>query len=899
MADQTITQTTSSIPDWAQSYFTGDKGIFSQAQALAETEYKPYTDQRIADFSGLTTQAIKGAGAMAPSGFTTLGGGIAGSAALNAGNMNYQGFQPGQFTGQAASQYMNPFMQNVVDIQQREAQRQADIAGTQRGAQAVKAGAFGGSRQAIMDAEAQRNLALQMGDIQAQGLNQAFTQAQNQFNTEQQLAEQARQYGAGLGLQGLQTAIQGAGQLGTLGQQSFTQGMDINKLQGQYGAQQQALEQSKLDRDYQDFLTQKQYPYQQLGFYTDILGTGLRGASGVTSEASQIYAPPPSTISQLAGLGTAAIGLGGLFTNKAKGGSVGYAEGGSVGGYATGGISGLNPMELDAATDRMSDQQMQGVMGLASVTDLAKLQIAQKLAQNNMIRQAAQQAQAAAQPQPQGTIADEALAEMGIGGLDVPDETFSAAGGGIVAFGVGGTTLRDVESRAGIPYGTESEFEKRRKKLEKEAEARRIREKEAADRAKEDKMLPNGGKSDTVLPTTPTTAAIPAAPQLPKELQTVGGIAGLMTNPEIEANRATADTMSEDAARGDVIAAQQAEEQYIKDQAALGVRGKEREESLRAQQDELKGKEDKNFNMALIEAGLAMMSGNSANAFENIGKGALVGTKAFKEGEEKLQARKDKLNEALYALEDARYSDKKVDAETLRGLKRDVANAKTNVQKVMAANFRNTKVDAPAGVLKSAVETYSANTMAVYGQDSANRRQAMSDKAAMDRVEAGKTGLTKEAELLLQEGNKIAQMPEGPEKAAAEAALQKRVDRLTAVSSAQYAAAGAQESKLYAAADAAIDKRFAMQYFLLDKMPDGPERDKAKAILDARVAEAKRLKRIELSNAGAGGAGGAGGASGAGAVPQQAIDALKKNPALAAQFDAKYGVGASAKYLGR
>jgi hypothetical protein len=61
-------------------------------------------------------------------------------------------------------------MQNVVDVQQREAQRQADIAGTQRNAQAVQAGAFGGSRQAIMDAEAARNLSLQKGDIQATGL---------------------------------------------------------------------------------------------------------------------------------------------------------------------------------------------------------------------------------------------------------------------------------------------------------------------------------------------------------------------------------------------------------------------------------------------------------------------------------------------------------------------------------------------------------------------------------------------------------------------------------------------------------------------------------------------------------------------------------------------------------
>lgn len=329
MADQTITQTTSTIPDWAQGYFTGEEGIFPQAQALAQKDYEAYTGQRTADFSGLTEQAMRGAGAMLPSTLTTMGGNIAGAAAMNAGNVNYQGYQPGQFTGQSAAQYMNPYMQSVVDIQQREAQRQADIAGTQRNAQAVKAGAFGGSRQAITDAEAQRNLALQMGDIQAQGLNQAYNQAQQQFNTEQQLAEQARQYGAGLGLQGLQTAIQGAGQLGTLGQQNFMQGMDINKLQAQYGTQQQALEQSKLDQQYQDFLTQQQYPYQQLGFYTDILGTGLRGASGMTNQATNIYAPPPSTISQLAGLGTSAFGLSSLL--KAKGGTLNYAQGGSVG----------------------------------------------------------------------------------------------------------------------------------------------------------------------------------------------------------------------------------------------------------------------------------------------------------------------------------------------------------------------------------------------------------------------------------------------------------------------------------------------------------------------------------------------------------------------------------------
>jgi hypothetical protein len=103
--------------------------------------------------------------------------------------------QPG-----SADAYMSPYMQNVVNIQQREAQRAADIASTQRGAQAVKAGAFGGSRQAIMEAEAARNLAQQKGDIQATGLQSAFQQAQGQFNTEQQarLAAQQANQQAGL-----------------------------------------------------------------------------------------------------------------------------------------------------------------------------------------------------------------------------------------------------------------------------------------------------------------------------------------------------------------------------------------------------------------------------------------------------------------------------------------------------------------------------------------------------------------------------------------------------------------------------------------------------------------------------------------------------------------------------
>jgi hypothetical protein len=304
------TQTyTSNIPEWAKQPFMD---LVGKSEALSEAPYQPYTGERIQGFSPLQQQAQQAAGAQTASPYTAAGAGLAGSAAIGAMGTG-AGFTPaqtGQFTPQAAS-YMSPYMQNVVDIQQREAMRQADIAGTQRAGEATKAGAFGGGRQAIVEAEAQRNLATQLGDIQSQGLQAAYDQAQKQFNTEQALAEQSRQYGAGLGLQGLQAAIQGAQTMGGLGQQAFGQQMDVTKLQSDMGAQQQALAQKQLDQQYADFQTQRDYPYQQLGFLSDIL-RGVQGSTRSMYETS----PQMSPLQTIAGLGTAAASF------MAKGGSV-------------------------------------------------------------------------------------------------------------------------------------------------------------------------------------------------------------------------------------------------------------------------------------------------------------------------------------------------------------------------------------------------------------------------------------------------------------------------------------------------------------------------------------------------------------------------------------------------
>jgi hypothetical protein len=150
-------------------------------------------------------------------------------------------------------------------------QRQAAIAGQAQQAQAARSGAFGGSGDYLMRGQAAGNLARQKGDIQAQGLNNAYNQAMQQYNTQNQQNAQQQQYGAGLGLQGLQMANQSAQNLGTLANLQYQQNMGINQQQNQYGLQQQAQVQQDLTNKYQDYLNSQNYPYKQMGFMSDMI----------------------------------------------------------------------------------------------------------------------------------------------------------------------------------------------------------------------------------------------------------------------------------------------------------------------------------------------------------------------------------------------------------------------------------------------------------------------------------------------------------------------------------------------------------------------------------------------------------------------------------------------------
>ena len=340
-----------SIPDYARPYVEDLLGKTAAVTDLAYNPYMQYMGERQAQFSGLQNQAFENAALMRAAPQLQDATALAGMAGLGAINTSftYNPYQAQSFTdsGRAGS-YMSPYMQNVVDVQSQQAKRQADIAAQTQQAQAARSGSFGGARDYISrsqgNAELQRNLA----NIQATGSQNAYQQGMQQFNAEQganqaaaNLNAQQGQYGAGLGLQGLQTAMTGANTLGNLGNTQYTQNMGITTMQNQLGGQQQQQAQNILNNQYNDFQNYQNYPYKQLGFMSDM----LRGLP-LTQQSATMYQPGPSATNQLLG---AATSLGGAYLMG------GRKEGGMVSSYADGGMAGSYPAGLaELALSRMA-----------------------------------------------------------------------------------------------------------------------------------------------------------------------------------------------------------------------------------------------------------------------------------------------------------------------------------------------------------------------------------------------------------------------------------------------------------------------------------------------------------------------------------------------------------------
>ncbi len=386
---QTVTQTT--IPEYARPYA---ERMLGRAEAFSETPYQTYGGQRISEFNPLQTQAFSEAAALGPARQLGIGTDIAGYAGIGGLGAGQQYAQMATDPG-AMQSYMSPYVQNALAPQLREAARQSSMQGQMNAAQAVKAGAFGGSRFGIQEAERQRNLGQLQSDIYGKGMQTAFEQAR-----------QAQQFGADLGLRGYGLAGQMAGTLGQLGQTEFAQQQAAIQGRAAAGAQLQGLEQEKLTQAYQDFLSQRGYPQQQLSFMSDI----LRGVPMSQSTQAQ-YTAPASLSSQLAQAGLGAYGLYKTFGSKKEGGIVkAYKDGGAVEGFADGGQVPID--KLRSMLSDMSEEQLQQIK--ATTDNAVTLSLVES---EEAMRRRIQNSQILAQSIPETTIRDEMVAQ---GGIDIP-----------------------------------------------------------------------------------------------------------------------------------------------------------------------------------------------------------------------------------------------------------------------------------------------------------------------------------------------------------------------------------------------------------------------------------------------------------------------------------------------
>ena len=262
----------SSLSSWAGPYVTE---MLGRGQALAGLPYQAYMGPLTAGESGLQQQAFQGLGAIQtptaqqttydPMSFT--GAGYAAPTAQQAAAGEMGAYTPA--SGNVVQQYMTPYLQGALQPQYDAASRQAQIAAQNLQSQFGKAGAYGGSRQGVAEAELQRGLLDRMANITGQGYQTAFEQAQQQFN-----AEQARQMAAA--------------------NQAQRYGLDVLGAQRTGGAEQRAITGQGIGADIAQFEQERDYPYKQLQFMQSLL-------QGLPLETQSYSYYEPSGLQSLAG----------------------------------------------------------------------------------------------------------------------------------------------------------------------------------------------------------------------------------------------------------------------------------------------------------------------------------------------------------------------------------------------------------------------------------------------------------------------------------------------------------------------------------------------------------------------------------------------------------------------
>ena len=299
---QTMHQQTSNIPEYFQPYL---ERLFERGEAITTEPFQRYEGQRLAEVSPQQQAAYQGVEDM-------VGGykPYIGTADVLTAQASQQSTDP-----TAVASRMSPYQQSVIDIQKREALRDANKLQQQIGTAATGAGSYGGSRQALQETELARQTGQRLADIQAVGSQQAYQQAMNQLSADRAASLAAGQQFAGLGAQQQQLGLAGLGALETV------------------GGSQQAQKQKALDIGYEDFARETTYPQQQVQEMSSLLrGFNLPVSTYTTSQTQQT---PPTFGQQAAGLGLGALGIYGA------GKGVGlFNQGGKVETFDNGGDTG-------------------------------------------------------------------------------------------------------------------------------------------------------------------------------------------------------------------------------------------------------------------------------------------------------------------------------------------------------------------------------------------------------------------------------------------------------------------------------------------------------------------------------------------------------------------------------
>lgn len=241
-----------SLANWVGPYVTD---MLGKGAALAQTPYTPYTGPLTAGTSPLQNQAFQGIASLSiPTAMQTT-------------------YNPTSYTDPGvAARYMSPYIQQALEPQLAEAQRQADIARVQQAGRLTQAGAYGGGRQAIMDSELTRNLLRNMADITGRGYQTAYEQGAGQFNT-----EEARRLAATQNAQGY--------------------GINVLKAMQDAGATQRGVTQEGVLADIAQFEQERDYPYKQIQYMQSLL-QGLPVQAQITS-----YMQPSGLTQFLGGAG--------------------------------------------------------------------------------------------------------------------------------------------------------------------------------------------------------------------------------------------------------------------------------------------------------------------------------------------------------------------------------------------------------------------------------------------------------------------------------------------------------------------------------------------------------------------------------------------------------------------